>query len=94
MKGKDKPNLCGDFSAIPLNERLVWRDAAARHLTSIARDRHEKLLPKWKADEQLAPARLYINLLLESGVKDLSGIVRAYTLLKEQRNTYARNQQH
>ncbi len=87
-----EPILCGDFSLIPVPQRQAWRDAAARHLTSVARDRGDKLIPKWKEDEQLGPARLYIKLLMELGVNDLSAIVSAYTLITEQRTTYARTQ--
>ena len=87
-----EPVLCGDFSLVPVPQRQAWRDAAARYLTSAARDREDKLLPKWKEDEQLGPARLYIKLLVEAGVNDLSAIVSSYTLLTEQRTTYARTQ--
>lgn len=87
-----EPVLCGDFSLVPVPQRQAWRDAAARHLTSIARDRDDKLIPKWKKDEQLGPARLYIKLLVEAEVNDLSAIVSAYTLIAEQRTTYARTQ--
>ena len=86
------PVLRGDFSLVPVSQRQAWRDAAARHLTSLARDREDKLIPKWKEDEQLGPARLYIKLLCESGVSEMSAIVSAYTTITEQRTTYARTQ--
>lgn len=84
------PVLCGDFSLIPVDQRQAWRDAAALHLVSLVRDRENRLLPKWKADEQLAPARLYIKLRAELGRCHLSDIVAAYTTISEQDPTYAR----
>ena len=86
------PVLCGDFGLVALPQRQAWRDAAAQNLTSLARDREDKLLPKWKEDEQLGPARLYIKLLGEAGINEMSAIVAAYTSITEQRNTYARTQ--
>jgi len=86
------PVLCGDFSLVSVPQRQAWRDAAARHLTSLARDRDDKLIPKWKEDEQIGPARLYIKLWCEVGVSEMSAIVAAYTSITEQRTTYARTQ--
>lgn len=77
---------------MPVAQRQAWRDVAARFLTEVARDQNEKLLSRWKADEQIAPARLYIKLLVESGQNDLSAIVAAYTSIAEQRTSYARTQ--
>ena len=91
MPGKD-PILCGDFCLISVPQRRAWRDVAARHLTGLARDRNDKLLPEWKSEEQVGPARLYIKLLGESGICDLSAIVADYTNMAEQRSTYARTQ--
>ena len=91
MSGK-APLLCGDFGLVPLPQRQAWRDKIARHLTSLARDKDARLIPDWKRDEQMAPARLYIKLLLEAGVSDLSAIVGAYSTIEEQRSAYARTQ--
>lgn len=91
MEGR-VPSLRGDFALITTRQRQAWRDAAAWHLTSIMRDQDDKLLPKWKQDEQLEPARLFIKLMREQGVDDLPTIVAHYTSIVEPRPTYARTQ--
>ncbi len=73
------PLLCGDGSLIPVPQRQAWRNAAAEHLLQIAKDERGAPLPSWKIQEQRAPARLYIKLLLDTGISDLSAIVTAYT---------------
>ena len=87
-----KAVLCGDFGRVSATEQQEWQDAAARHLTKLARDIDGKLLSKWKQDEQLNPARVYIKLLLESGIDDLSAIVTAYTKVPEKPTQYARTE--
>ena len=88
------PTLCGDFCLVPAPQRQGWRDSLARHLVALARDSGEKLIPAWKQEEQIKSARLYVALLLEAGIDDLSAIVAAYTNTSEQRQTYARTDQH
>lgn len=86
------PLLCGDFSLIPVPQRQGWRDCAAKSLLAQARTRDNELLPEWRQQEQLEPARLYIQLQLEQGAENLSAIVRTYMSIEEPNPSYARTE--
>lgn len=65
------PRLRGDFSLVPIEERVRWRDALARHLV-------EQLAlhdtPAWKREEAAQPMRVAAALMLERGVRRLTDI--------------------
>ena len=62
------PALSGDFSLVPVSERLMWRDALARHvLDGLA-------LPDWKKQEQIEPVNSTIASLLNRGLTDPAAI--------------------
>lgn len=64
----DAPALTGDFSLVPVEERLQWRDALSLHLLHQMRSPSGFPLPKWKIEEQVVPMNLVVAGLLEQGI--------------------------
>lgn len=64
MLPKQSPVLRGDFGLIPVAERMMWRDALARHVLN------ELMSPEWKTQEQIEPVNLTIACLVERGMTD------------------------
>jgi|GEM_PF-4637602 len=64
------PVLAGDFSLIPVPERLLWRDALAHHILD------QLNLSEWKKQEQIEPMNLTITCLIEAGMTDAQAIAQ------------------
>lgn len=86
---KAAPVLTGDFSLIPVVERLQWRDALSRHLLERMRSPNGFPLAEWKIEEQVVPMNLVIDGLLESGVTELHAIEESLGLDGAIRSDYA-----
>lgn len=71
---KKSPALTGDFSLVPIGERLQWRDALSRHLLGKMTTLSGYPLSEWKIDEQVVPMNLAIAGLLEQGISDPQAI--------------------
>jgi len=77
---RDFPTLNGDFSLVPVGERLQWRDALSRHLLDQMRSPSGFPLSKWKIDEQVVPMNLAVAGLLVQGVTELQMIEERFGL--------------
>jgi|GEM_PF-4284726 len=86
---RETPALTGDFSLIPVGERLQWRDALSRHLLNQMRSPSGFPLPGWKIEEQVVPMNLAVNMLLEQGVTELQAIEEWFASEVTIRSDYA-----
>lgn len=62
------PALAGDFGLVSTADRLMWRDALARHVLKPFG------LPDWKVQEQLEPMNSTIACLMNQGVTEPAAI--------------------
>lgn len=83
------PVLAGDFSLIPVVDRLSWRDALALYLLGQMRSPNGFPLPKWKSEEQVVPMNLAIAGLLEQGVTEPQAIEHWFSSDTGVRSEYA-----
>lgn len=84
--GTKLPTLVGDFGLVSVSERLMWRDALARHvLDSLA-------LPDWKIEEQIEPANATIACLIGRGLTDPAAITNHIFHMGSVRNQDAPSQ--
>jgi hypothetical protein len=86
---KDVPALTGDFSLIPVEERLRWRDALSRHLLNQMYSPSGLPLSDWKVDEQVVPMNFAIAGLLEQGIVELRSIECRLCSVRTIRSNYA-----
>lgn len=86
---REAPALTGDFSLIPVEERLQWRDALSRHLLNQMRSPSGFPLPGWKIEEQVVPMNLAVAGLLEQGVTEPQAIEERFGSEETIRSDYA-----
>lgn len=65
---KKAPALAGDFGLVSVTDRLMWRDALARHVLKPLD------LPDWKIQEQVEPMNSTIACLIKQGLTDPAAI--------------------
>ncbi len=83
------PALTGDFSLIPVEERLQWRDALARHLLNQMRLPSGHPLPVWKIEEHVVPMNLAVAGVLEQGITEPQAIEERFSSEGAIRSDYA-----
>lgn len=83
------PSFAGEFSLVPVEERLAWRDALARHLLNQMRAKNGGPLPHWKVEEQIVPTNLAVAALIERGVVEPRAIEEQLCSDGANRNDYA-----
>lgn len=85
----EAPSLNGDFSLIPVEERLQWRDALSRHLLNQMHSQSGFPLTEWKIEEQVVPTNLAVAGLLEQGVTKPQAIEERLCSERAIRSDYA-----
>lgn len=70
----NSPILQGDFSLVPVLERLQWRDALPRHLLNRMRSQSGNPLPEWKIQQHIEPMNLAIAELIGQDITDTHAI--------------------
>jgi hypothetical protein len=67
---RSQPRLNGDFSLVPVELRVRWRDALARDMLGNMRLSNGNVLLPHKIDEHVLPTTMLIELLVKQGVTD------------------------
>lgn len=68
--GRSQPCLIGDFSLVPVDQRVQWRDALAHNLLGKMRLSNGDVLSRQKIAEHVLPTTMLIQLLVKQGVTD------------------------